>query len=152
MNCRIWGSSGHVYRAYDGPGSELRCKCGEPEPGGSQGTLDFDSTASRRARDAGMAAADAGVSDEWKSAADSAIESVARLQYEFIVDEVWRVLDAWELDRPREGRAMGPRMTAAQRRGIIEPTDRLRQTEQVKSHGQPRRIWRSRIHNREETR
>lgn len=89
--------------------------------------------------------------EEWKELADAAIGFLASVNVDFVVDDVWKLLDDRGVPRPREGRAMGPRMMAAHRRGCIEPTDRFVATEQVKSHGSPIRIWRSRIY-REETR
>lgn len=147
-DCPEWGARGHLYRPYSGPGEPLRCKCGEPEPEGEQGSLDLE--AGRRARDEGMARVDEGVSEEWKAIADDAVDQVARLHYEFIVDEVWEVLDHWGVERPRDSRAIGPRMTAAKDRGIIEPTDRFRSSKQPTSHATPRRIWRSRIRREEQ--
>ena len=149
MSCSEW-TTGHIFRAYDGPGTPLRCKCGEPEPVGEQGT--FDLAAGRRARDEAIKRGDdAADPEEWKATADYAIRTVASTMVEFTTDDVWRLLDEWEIPRPEEPRWMGGRMTAAKAAGIISPTGRYGQTSQVQGHAHPAGVWRSKIYGREET-
>lgn len=102
-------------------------------------TLDRAETIRRR--DEALAAVDAGADPDWKDYANAAIIETARRFETFTVDQVWVVLDEWAVPRPREGRAMGPRMIAAAKAGRIVPTGDFRSTEQAKSHGQPRRVY-----------
>lgn len=102
----------------------------------------FDSVEGRRRRDVGMARADTAAPRPWKDYADDAIRHLARTHGgEFTSDDVWRILDEWEIPRPPEGRALGPRMVAARNAGIIEPTGRYRPTDQTKSHGSPAALY-----------
>jgi hypothetical protein len=61
----------------------------------------------------------AGASDEWKDAADKAIEALALTRETFNSDEIWNALFALGVHTP-EHRAMGPRILSAKARGIIE--------------------------------
>lgn len=144
-DCPHWGGLGHRFRRYDGPERSPSCRCGA-RPSAPQGSL-FDPEAAREARDEAMSRVDGAIDiEEWKPIADRAIEELARRSPAFIVDEVWKILDGWRIPRPREGRAVGPRITEAHKRGLIAPTEDFRPSEQVRSHATPRRVWRSRIY------
>ncbi|MEM8757246.1 MAG: hypothetical protein AAGF47_05635 [Planctomycetota bacterium] len=81
--------------------------------------------------------------DTFKLAADDAIEAVARRRESFTIDDVRTVM------RPGEGwpeidlRALGGRMLAAQRRGLIEPTDRVVRSDRAACHHRSVRVWKS---------
>ena len=73
-----------------------------------------------------------------------AVKLTAEAHDDFIVDAVWEYMPPGA-PTSQDNRAMGPVMRRAKAKGWIEPTDRLRLTKQVKSHRQPRRVWRSKL-------
>ena len=91
-----------------------------------------------------MSRVDANADLDWKSVALEAVRRAASVLPEFIVDEVWKFLpqgvDTHDL------RAMGPVMRRAHSKGYIEATNRYELSARVTSHGNPRRIWVSRIY------
>jgi hypothetical protein len=95
---------------------------------------DFDAPAAATARDAGMALAASGVDVEWNTLADEAIVHAARLNEILSADNVWPILDLWDVPRPADKRALGPRMTAAAKRGVITKIGAIN-SKSVKSHG-----------------
>lgn len=86
---------------------------------------------------------DAHADDDWKRLADAAIERVARTRERFTADDVW---EHGDLAGTRENRALGPRLTAAARRRVIEATRDYETTRQVSRHGAPVRVWRSLVY------
>lgn len=98
----------------------------------------------RRRRDVAIAQVQA-ARDAFMAAAALAIETLARRVATFITDDVWVELQGatW----PRERRAMGAAMRAAQRRGLIQPTDQFAPSARPECHANPKRIWRSLLCN-----
>ena len=47
------------------------------------------------------------------------------------------------LEQVPERRVLGAAMIEAKRAGLIEPTDRYADSDRVKSHGRPKRVWRA---------
>lgn len=101
----------------------------------------FDYAASLEAKADGMQRAADHADADWKAQALDAVWRVARGNETFIVDALWEVLD-----KPAEGRALGPVMLTAARKGWIRKTDRVRNTSQVKSHAAPVSVWQSLIY------
>lgn len=99
----------------------------------------FDWHAAQIARDAAIEQVGANASVWWMDNALAAIRQCARALPEFTTDDVWRVLGQSE---GMENRAMGAAMRKAAQDGIITPTDRYRNSEQVSCHGRPKRLWR----------
>jgi hypothetical protein len=91
-------------------------------------------------RDKGMASAEQHSGEEWADYADQFIEDYARSHRTVFVDDLW---DAG-LVEPPSPRALGPRMLAASRRGLIRKTDRVRPS--VRSHLTGKPIWISLIY------
>jgi hypothetical protein len=110
----------------------------------------FDADASRERREQGMEDADRAAREAWKAAADAAILTTAQAVPEFTTDRIWWELDRQGYARPREPRALGPRMAVAERAGVIARTERTRRSIRASAHRNPKRIWRSLI-NPEET-
>jgi len=79
----------------------------------------------------------------WLDAALDAIHTLAIDQNIcFTTDEVWHLLEAGNVEPPREPRAMGAVMRTAQGRGIIRATGEYRKSRRVECHGRPIMIWR----------
>ncbi len=91
-------------------------------------------------RDKAMKQVDDAADDEWKSRADEAIATLANVGIDFIGDDVWEVLDHRGIDRPREMRALGPRIQAAVKHGVIERTGQSRPS--VRSHLSDKPVFR----------
>ncbi len=106
----------------------------------------FDPDLGRQAADQAIAAVDDAARHDWKTTADEAIEDTARRLAVLSADDVWKTLDRWEIPRPREGRALGPRMKVARSRGIIEPTGGFISSERPELHSSPTRVYRSLIY------
>lgn len=73
-----------------------------------------------------------------------AVKETAKERSFFIVDEVWGKVDTSTIGQV-DKRAMGAAMLEAARQGVIEPTDQYRASEQKQCHGNPRRVWRSKL-------
>ena len=92
-----------------------------------------------------MAAAYAKASEAWRREARRAIEDLARHRASFIAWEVWQLLAARGIETPNgtDGRAMGPLLRYAARKGICARTSETRPTDRVSRHGTEERVWRS---------
>lgn len=95
----------------------------------------------RRLRDAAVKKVHRHAAPGFLEAADRAAERAARELEYLTVDDLWLAMagDA----KTHDNRAMGPVMTRAKKRGLIEPTDQFRPSTQPSCHANPRRIWRS---------
>ena len=103
----------------------------------------FDILASASARDIALARVYMAASDAWREAAWKALRRVSKRKAEFTTDDVWRVLDAWGTDAPREPRAMGPVMMLATRVNICVATGQYLKSERVACHRRPLAVYRS---------
>ena len=109
-------------------------------------THEFNAQAAREARDTAIAQVDQNANEIWKLRADAAIDAAAKRHHELTSDDVWIILDKWGIPRPREARALGPRMIAAAKRGSIEATPYFRASIRVELHASPRRVYESQIY------
>lgn len=75
---------------------------------------------------------------QWQKDVRVAIQVVARRGVEFTTDEVWGLLDAWGIPRPREPRAMGPAMTAAVDDRVIKRTGGYKHSTRPEAHANPK--------------
>jgi uracil-DNA glycosylase family 4 len=108
---------------------------------GAEGVPDTEQAPSgEELRDAGIDAADAGVSDEWKSQADAALRSVAVRQRELTTDDVWSLIDHPPSGDPR---AVAGVMDRAKRAGLVRPTGRFRKSSDSECHARDKRVWES---------
>jgi hypothetical protein len=119
---------GHVFFLTFG-GDEVCQACGERQV--SQAKVE---------RDEAIQQVDDAAEEKWKSLADEAIASLARVGFDFIGDDVWDLLDYRGALRPREMRALGPRIQAAVRSGLIERTGEARPS--VRSHLSDKPVFR----------
>lgn len=105
-----------------------------------QGSL-FDPDGGRRARDEGMNRVEHD-NDSWNRACDLAIAACASRASTFTSEDVRQYLAAYHPElTPRDNRALGPRMKAAQTRGLIHPTDRVMNARIKSRHSGTVRIW-----------
>ncbi len=110
--------------------------------------LGFDLHAATAARDNGIALGESSAGVAWQEAALEAIRMCAVLNRELIVDDVWPYL-SHEVTT-KDLRAMGSMMLKAAREELIAPTERYQLSARVSSHRNPRRIWRSLLHEERE--
>ena len=80
--------------------------------------------------------------DAWIKKAHEVVASVAESNNEFTPDDIWDT----GFEKPKEGRWLGPVMSSARRKGIIEKTGRVQPTRQKESHGCDVTIWKSNIY------
>lgn len=102
----------------------------------------FDTKASRRLRNEGMASAEAGA-DDWKTAAIMAFVSFGNTGVRFFITEDFR---RWWMGRgnfiePRHHNAWGAFTAAMLKAGLIRPTGRVRAAASVKSHARKMLEW-----------
>ena len=118
------------------PRPRLNCdKCLAPSSSGTE------------LRNEAMSRVEQAAPENWKEAAATAVENVAKRIPELISDDVWAELASMgHRERPPESRALGPIMTAAQNRGIIENSGRVRRTGQATRHAAPVTVWLSRVY------
>lgn len=107
-----------------------------------QGRIDgmTDRQASIDARDAAIERVEEHADARWKGAAWNALHRVLARKKEFIAADVFAEIPE-HLRDVREPRAMGAIIKAAQQAKLIEPTDRHRATDSVRSHRRPQRVW-----------
>ena len=117
------GMRGHLFFTTFG-GDEVCQACGHTE----KGVVSL----AKAERDEAMAAVDDAADDDWKIEADAAIATFAKFRIPFIGDDIWELLDRRGVARPREMRALGPRIQAAVKRGVIERTGATRPS--IRSH------------------
>jgi len=127
---------------FDQPQFESISTSGTTAPTGSAGV-----EAVRR-RDEAIARVDRNADDEWKRRALSVIEWLAHQTDEFTTDEVWdglAGLAGFPGGATHEPRALGAMMKRAAKHGLIEATDRYRNSVRPECHARPVRIWASRV-------
>lgn len=93
----------------------------------------------------GMRRAEEHAPVSWRGHAELAVQYVAERRERFTTDPVWRVLEAWDVARPPEPRALGPLMKAACTWGWCEPTDNTVLSVLPQNHRRPVRVYRSLI-------
>ncbi len=99
----------------------------------------FDLEEGRRQRDLALSRVQLNKED-WIREAKWCVFNCAKDHSELTTDDVW----AMGLRHPEgDARALGPVMLAAQKAGVIEPTDRFRPSRIVTYHAAPKRIWKS---------
>lgn len=90
----------------------------------------------RAERDKAMDAVESHTDFAWKQLALQTVRFLALNHQEFVADDLWGYIE-----KPSEPRALGPVMRAAQKQGLIEPTERYKPN--PNRHSTPTRIWRS---------
>jgi len=98
----------------------------------------------QRRKEEGMDNVEGGSSIIWGKFADEAVYQAALRNRHFIVDKVWEYMSPGA-PSTNDNRAMGPVMSRAAKKGLITATNRLEPGRQIKSHGNPRRLWQSLI-------
>ena len=109
-----------------------------------QGTYQFtlDEYAATKAREEAIAQVGLNADCAWKDIALQVVADVAEEWAEFTTDEVLERL-ADKTVSTHEMRALGPVMMAAQKAGIIMPSDTFVKSKAVSRHCAPKRVWRS---------
>lgn len=97
----------------------------------------FDSHAAEVARNNAIDAVST-ANGQWIEEAVEALRQIAMQQDTLTSDDLAR-----RVALPQEGRAAGGAFSLAKKRGIIEKTDRFRNSARVSKHRSPIRIWRS---------
>lgn len=84
---------------------------------------------------------------DWTPWALLALHEAATTTAALTSDDVWKVLHRKRIPGPTEPRAMGPVMLTGVKRGWIEPTDRVKASDEPASpnHGRPQRVYGSMI-------
>lgn len=93
-----------------------------------------------------MARVEANADPEWLIAALDAVRQAAIAYPAFIADDIWKFLDTIPAFT-HDGRALGPVMVRAAKRGYIEKTDTYLPS--YRRHKTPQRVWRSLLYQNE---
>lgn len=110
-------------------------------------TVVSDGTAER---EEAIARADEHADPDWKEIAYRAIVWLARVYSEFTTDDVWDAMVRWYPQATtHEPRALGAIMRKAARNGVIEKTDRVRESIRPVCHRNPKAVWRSRVYGKQ---
>jgi hypothetical protein len=96
-------------------------------------------------RDEGIGQAEKNANQTWFNEAMFWVEVVAKYKPEFTTDDVWGWLESDMEPGTHDNRAMGAVMRKAQRKGWIEPTDRVRKSTRAVCHSRPVRVWESKL-------
>tara|TARA_R110000868_G_scaffold165377_1_gene398927 strand:+ start:51 stop:509 length:459 start_codon:yes stop_codon:yes gene_type:complete len=126
---------------YDGV---PRCICGKTDPNWVR--YEQPEKAFQKGEDA-IAQVDKNEVDDWKERALEAVQKCAKKNETFIVDDVWKELEADDAPHIRD--AIGPVMRRAVKAGYMEATDRHRPSQSLTAHRLQRRIWMSLIYKEE---
>jgi hypothetical protein len=79
---------------------------------------------------------------EWLLSAASAIYILSQTnEGAFTTDDVWKLLEQWEVEPPHEPRAMGGAIKTAQATGRIKATGSYVRSERPGCHGRPVMVW-----------
>lgn len=97
------------------------------------------------ARDDGIDRVEEHADAEWLGLAVRAIRYVAKTHAYFTTDDVWDVLETYNIKGPKEPRAMAAAMRQAQAEGVIRATADYRSSERIVSHARPKRLWASNV-------
>lgn len=89
-----------------------------------------------------IARVDRNANDEWKQAADDAIRYVTSRGDAFTADEVWWRLEELGTVAPHEPRALGARLQAAKRAGLIVNSGQVVMSKRPETHGSWVALWR----------
>lgn len=103
----------------------------------------FDAKAAAEARDDAIARASGALSEGARLKILAAVSRVCQSSDTFTTDDIVQQLGG--TIPHHEPRVLGALMREAHRRGWCEPTDRTRQSTQVRNHRRPMRVWQSRI-------
>jgi len=98
----------------------------------------YDLPLARARRNEAIDAATQAADEEWRAVALMALCRIARGSATFTTDDVWKSVPS-----PREPRAIAGVMLEAKRLGLCEPTSTYQQSERVRCHARPLRVWRS---------
>jgi hypothetical protein len=104
-------------------------------------TKQLDLADAIRARDEGIANAEAGAPPNWADDALALIKMLASKHPYICSDCLW----ASGLPEPPESRALGAVMRNGKTRGYIEPTSQFVNTYQASRHHAPVRVWKSKL-------
>jgi hypothetical protein len=91
-----------------------------------------------------IARVDAHAEADWKAAADEAIRYCAAAAPAFTADDVWWRLEDLGVEPPHERRALGARLQAARRAGLIANAGPPVMSKRPETHGSWVAEWRSR--------
>ena len=102
----------------------------------------FAAAEGERLRDEVLArVSDAAKNSPFIMAAHRAVATLASTRVEFTTDDVWALIgEGWADAEPR---ALGAVMRGAARAGLIERTDRVRESSRPSCHRRPVAVWRS---------
>lgn len=98
-------------------------------------------TAATDTRDKAIAQVATNTDPTWATETMLIIKQIATNTFDFTTDDIWQALSETSLPTPHEPRALGALMIAAQRAGLITPTDRYRQSQRPECHARPIRVW-----------
>jgi len=98
-------------------------------------------TAATDTRDKAIAQVATNTDPTWATETMLIIKQIATNTFDFTTDDIWQALSETSLPTPHEPRALGALMIAAQRAGLIAPTDRYRQSQRPECHARPIRVW-----------
>lgn len=102
-------------------------------------------TEARQAREESIERVTEHADAEWLDLAVRAIRFTAKHQSYFTTDDVWELLETYNVKSPREPRAMAAAIRKAQAEGIIYRTSDYASSSRKESHARPKRIWASKI-------
>ncbi len=78
---------------------------------------------------------------EWVSKANEALDILIKNRQEFTSDQVWKILDSWQVPRPNAPSAMGSIMLSAAKSKRIKKTGRFIPSTQATNHQRDVAVW-----------
>ena len=78
---------------------------------------------------------------QWVAKANEALDIVIKNNQEFTSDQVWKLLDSWQVPRPHSPSAMGSIMRSAAKSKRIKKTGRFIPSTQATNHQRDVAVW-----------
>jgi hypothetical protein len=78
---------------------------------------------------------------EWVAKANQALDVVIKNTTQFTTDQVWEILDSWQVPRPHSPSAMGSIMRNAAKAKRIKKTGRFIPSAQSTNHQRDVAVW-----------
>jgi hypothetical protein len=78
---------------------------------------------------------------KWVAKANQALDVVIKNTTQFTTDQVWEILDSWQVPRPHAPSAMGSIMRNAAKAKLIKKTGRFIPSTQATNHQRDVAVW-----------
>ena len=94
-----------------------------------------------KTKDQAIAEVETHADPEWVAKANEALDILIKNNQDFTSDQVWKLLDSWQVPRPHSPSAMGSIMRSAAKSKRIKKTGRFIPSTQATNHQRDVAVW-----------